>query len=160
MNEKTKRVLGFLLMKPAMSSRNLTSLGLVAMFFAVYVLAGGTVSPVPKVAVNQSFGTGVIEDRLPAPRADLAEEIEIAPLEQAPKIQRNEKASKASKRFSMFDSEEAVEEAPPIVKNNDSLDEAKAALDTLSADDLPEAPVEEDSDGLSSIEKRLKKLGK
>lgn len=52
-----KRVFGFLLMRPAWSSRNLTSLALVALFFGVYVAAGGKVSSVPKVKQGSSFGT-------------------------------------------------------------------------------------------------------
>jgi len=51
-----KRVLEFVLLKPAFSSRNLTSLLLVAIFFGVYVLAGGKVE-VPDVKQGANFGT-------------------------------------------------------------------------------------------------------
>jgi hypothetical protein len=58
---KGKKILEFVLLKPAFSSRNLTSLLLVAIFFAVYVLAGGKVE-IPDVRQGSNFG-GVSQTR-------------------------------------------------------------------------------------------------
>ena len=55
--EKAKQVLNFLLLKPAMSSRNLTSIALVALFFGVYVAAGGKISSIPQIDQGSGFGT-------------------------------------------------------------------------------------------------------
>ena len=56
--EQTKRILGFLMLRPAISSRNLTSLVLVGLFFGVYVAAGGKVEGIPAVQSNTGgFGT-------------------------------------------------------------------------------------------------------
>ncbi len=51
-----KNVGNFLLLKPAFSGRNLTSLALVAVFFGVYVAAGGKVSSIPQVEATGGFG--------------------------------------------------------------------------------------------------------
>lgn len=51
-----KKLVGFLVPLKAISPRNLTSLGLVAVFFAVYVICGGKIQSVPKVPVGKSFG--------------------------------------------------------------------------------------------------------
>ena len=56
--EQTKRILGFLMLRPAISSRNLTSLVLVGLFFGVYVAAGGKVEGIPAVQTDGGgFGT-------------------------------------------------------------------------------------------------------
>ncbi len=53
-----KKVVEFLLLRPAITKRNLTSLGLVAVFLCVYVAAGGkvTIEP-PKIKPGAGFGT-------------------------------------------------------------------------------------------------------
>ena len=74
---KTNKFIQFLLLKPVFSSRNLTSIALVALFVAVYVLAGGKITTVPKVSNSNAFG-GIEtkeEKRKPVP----AQRIEPAP---------------------------------------------------------------------------------
>lgn len=67
-----KKVLGFLVMKPAWSTRNITSLALVALFFGVYVAAGGKITAVPKVKQGTGFGTlGTEATTLPADTAEV-----------------------------------------------------------------------------------------
>lgn len=44
MNANVKRVAGFVFCRNAFTQRNVTSIGLVAMFFLVYVLAGGKIT--------------------------------------------------------------------------------------------------------------------
>ena len=52
-----KKVIGFLLMRPAFTQRNLTSIILVAAFFGVYVMMGGKVTTeLPKRSQNGGFG--------------------------------------------------------------------------------------------------------
>ncbi len=63
--EQTKRILGFLLLKPAISSRNLTSLGLVGIFFGVYVAAGGKLEGLPAVQ-TEGGGFGAVHNGAPA----------------------------------------------------------------------------------------------
>ena len=63
--EKVKKALGFLMLKPAVSSRNLTSIGLVAAFFGVYLAAGGRIAALPNVQSGDGFGA-VKTDRPPA----------------------------------------------------------------------------------------------
>ncbi|MBL7663137.1 hypothetical protein JNK13_10345 [bacterium] len=52
-----KKVVDIVLMKPAFSMRNLTSLLLVAFFFGVYAMAGGKVTSIPRVKTGGEFGT-------------------------------------------------------------------------------------------------------
>lgn len=57
-----KRIVGFLLMRPAFTQRNLTSIGLVAVFFFVYVLMGGKVTTeLPKAPKEGVFGSGGVD---------------------------------------------------------------------------------------------------
>jgi len=52
-----RKVLHFLTLRPAFSTRNLTSLLLVGVFFGVYYLAGGRVTSVPRVESGATFGS-------------------------------------------------------------------------------------------------------
>ncbi|MCB0344389.1 MAG: hypothetical protein KDD66_04705 [Bdellovibrionales bacterium] len=54
---KVNKVVSFLLLRPAFTGRNVTSLGLVAVFFMVYVLAGGKITTVPTMKPGGSFGS-------------------------------------------------------------------------------------------------------
>ena len=69
---KTRKVVEFLLLKPAFTSRNISSVLLVGVFFAIYVMAGGKVTWVPKVnARGGAFGSVGQEGRaLPGSPAD------------------------------------------------------------------------------------------
>ena len=86
---KAKKVVEFLILKPAFTSRNLSSLGLVAIFFLVYWLAGGKVD-IPNVKQGSNFGSVTSSgDKLtPAPSgiAALHQNSTVAPsnLEAAP----------------------------------------------------------------------------
>ena len=86
---KAKKVVEFLILKPAFTSRNLSSLGLVAIFFLVYWLAGGKVD-IPNVKQGSNFGSVTSSgDKLtPAPSgiAALHQNLTVAPskLEAAP----------------------------------------------------------------------------
>ncbi len=52
-----KKILNILLMRSAFSTRNLTSLALVALFMCVYVAAGGKITTVPpNIKAGASFG--------------------------------------------------------------------------------------------------------
>jgi hypothetical protein len=66
-----KKIANFLFLRPAMTSRNLTSIGLVIFFMVVYALCGGKITAVPKVAISQGFG-GVSTPRQSAPATSLS----------------------------------------------------------------------------------------
>ena len=75
--EQGKRILSFLLLKPAISSRNLTSLGLVGIFFGVYVAAGGKIEGLPAVqegasgfgALQSGSAPALVQDEVETPAA-------------------------------------------------------------------------------------------
>lgn len=54
---RAKKIINFLILRPAFTSRNMSSLGLVALFFALYILAGGKVTWIPDIKAGQGFGT-------------------------------------------------------------------------------------------------------
>lgn len=57
-----KKIAGFFLMKPAFTQRNITSIGLVGLFFVVYILMGGKVTTeLPKMNKGGAFGSGAVE---------------------------------------------------------------------------------------------------
>ena len=57
MNRHVKQALGFVFLKGAVNSRNLTSIGLVALFFGIYVASGGKVAALPNIQSGGGFGT-------------------------------------------------------------------------------------------------------
>jgi hypothetical protein len=69
-----KKVVGFLFMAPAFTQRNLTSVGLVVLFFVVYVLMGGKITTqLPQVSKEGVFGSGGIDGFMkPAKKAATA----------------------------------------------------------------------------------------
>lgn len=59
-SSKVGKVIGFLLLKPAFSKQNISSIGLVAIFFAIYVIFGGTVSTtLPELKTSNGVFGGV-----------------------------------------------------------------------------------------------------
>lgn len=56
MEGKTKRVLDFLLLRPAFTGRNLFSIFLVMLFVGVYIASGGRVHSLPKIKPGAQFG--------------------------------------------------------------------------------------------------------
>lgn len=66
-----KRVVNFLILRSAFTQRNMTSLLLVGIFFAVYVLSGGkvTVTKLPNIKAGESFGSVTASDEAADPRA-------------------------------------------------------------------------------------------
>ncbi len=127
-----RRLRDFLLLKPAVSSRNLTSLLLVAIFFGVYVAAGGKVSTIPEVAPGEGFGT-VTSDRAAEVEAYEEEEVEV----KRPVRKKVTKTKKRTAKKSKVSRKRVIE---PVEEIDDAVEE-----------------VEENSeDDLSSIEKRLK----
>lgn len=57
-----KKVVNFLVLRPAFTSRNLTSIGLVVLFFLIYVLSGGKVTWAPNMKSARDAGFGGVTD--------------------------------------------------------------------------------------------------
>ena len=137
MNKEALKQIFFL--KSAVSSRNLTSLLLVGLFFGVYVAAGGKISSVPNIKPGQGFGTikgeRQEEVRIEDSAADEAEE-EATEAEFVEKKVNSKRTERASLKRKV---KEAKKQAP---KQLEELDAFEAG----------------DDDDLSSIEKRLKLL--
>lgn len=58
-NETAKKVLGFLFFRSAFTQRNVTSIGLVILFFVIYVLAGGKIDAIPKIQTDPGTFGGI-----------------------------------------------------------------------------------------------------
>lgn len=54
--EKLKKILAVVFFKGAFSNRNLSSLLLVAVFFGIYIAAGGKIAPMPNLERGDGFG--------------------------------------------------------------------------------------------------------
>jgi hypothetical protein len=92
--EQSKRILSFLLLKPAISSRNLTSLGLVGIFFGVYVAAGGKIEGLPAVQEGASGFGAVHSSAVPPLEQDIAEAPTPAPGLDTSRLQFGKKGEK------------------------------------------------------------------
>lgn len=75
MEGKGRRVLDFLLLRPAFTGRNLFSIFLVMLFVGVYIASGGRVHSIPKIKPGSQFGA-VETQQVPA-----AQEEAVAPTE-------------------------------------------------------------------------------
>lgn len=132
-----RKLRDLLLLKPAISVRNLTSLGLVFLFFGVYVASGGKVTTTPSVKPGGGFG-GLEESSQPINvRGDvLPRAVETAPRNNTP-------------------SRETVQ--PPRLFDQPQQPSRKAAKEFPSR--KGEVNADEDdgnADDLSEIERRLK----
>ena len=145
MNEKWKKTLDFVLLKPAVSSRNLTSIALVAAFFGVYIAAGGKIAALPNVQRAGGFGTVDVSGKdlktpdkkvQPAKRNTVSKEIEAAP---APKPVKKER------QISLFDFEDSA--AAPKKKVQEVEQPAEEIREEVG-----------DADSLSNFQDRLNKL--
>ena len=61
-----KKVVDFLIFRPAFTQRNITSLGLVGIMFGVYAMCGGKVTWAPKLQRGSSFGSVQVGQQQPA----------------------------------------------------------------------------------------------
>ncbi len=140
-----KRVANFLLLRPAFSSRNLTSLALVALFFGVYVAAGGKVSSIPKLQTGNSFGGISIPDG--APTSDSGRAIDARTTETSAPAGQSKKPVK-SLTADLFEDSTVTNTAKNSAKAKSTPEIAPAVEDLEPAAD----------DDLAAIEKRVKRL--
>jgi hypothetical protein len=95
-----KKFVGFLLPLKAVSPRNFTSLALVAIFFAIYVLSGGKIQSAPKVSPGGSFG-GVRSSKPVAVTGDVAkpekETVATKTRVKSPKVEPKKESADAEK---------------------------------------------------------------
>lgn len=143
-----KKVFSFLVLKPAWSTRNLTSLALVALFFGVYVAAGGKITAVPKVKQGSGFGTindnsGSL-DSAASDQHTAAQDDEPIDLDNGKTIARPAERKPLSLEEENFSLKPKRVEERPIVKSQ-SADPAPAVANKTG----------EPADDLSDIEARL-----
>lgn len=154
-----KNVAGFLLCKPAFSKRNMTSLALVGIFMATYILAGGKISTTlpqmknmmglapsgEKVQDLDSVGTG----KKVMTEEDSKKILGIKPSEDLAARERS-----AAVKGSLFTPEERKqEEAKPVDK--EGLVQGIPRFDRREEVKLEKAERKQ-TDSLSAIEDRLK----
>lgn len=63
MKGRAKQIVSFLLLLPVFNSRNITSIGLVAIFFLVYLQSGGKITTMPRVQNNGTFGGTIVSPK-------------------------------------------------------------------------------------------------
>ena len=140
------------MLKPAVSSRNMVSLALVAMFFGVYVASGGTVTSVPNLQGSSDNFGGITPKtnygQVPASREARPTATGTLGAGQLPAT--HEPAATS-----------AAHEIDPDIFGAGSNSDPKASVVEHSDDVTPPANAndeygESDDDGLAAIERRLK----
>jgi hypothetical protein len=154
-----KKVVGFLLCRSAFTQRNATSLVLVVLFFAVYVLAGGKVTTdLPKIYKTGAFGGKALPVDPSEENADLMPELTQDESQKALGIARSEdrkaRETEINRRGRLFSPDEVKEaEEEPIEK--EGLVEGADFTNRREQWRLERAE-KKPSDSLSLIEDRLK----
>ncbi len=165
-----KKVIGFLLMRPALTQRNVTSILLVAVFFGVYVLMGGKVTTdLPKMQKNGGFGG--LKGAMKPPQKIASDDTTADATDDESEEATDKKSSlqmlglkpsddrKARRRAllgrTLFDKEEREElENEPLDK--DGLIEGVVEKNVHLERRLQRVEKRRDSDSLTAIEERLK----
>ncbi len=134
------KVVSFLLLRPAFTGRNVTSLGLVALFFAVYVAAGGKITTVPTMKTGGSFGSveNVVTDKKDAETTAAQSENSAAqPTGQAVSTRIDSLFGSSGNAGSSANTRPAADKAPAAVKpaagGDKGLDDIEARLKGLGS---------------------------
>ena len=162
MNGKLKRIVKFLVCAPAFSQRNITSIGLVVVFFLVYVMAGGKVTTsLPKMPSSKApFGSLIKKTKSVSSNASSKSSTNLSKRESKSVIgeirsaKRNDIDSKRAKIGSIFTDEERRDleqqeiDQEGLVKGHKFVNRKEKRL--------LEKSQRKESDSLSLIEERLK----
>ncbi len=157
-----KKVVGFLVCKDAFTQRNISSVLLVAVFFGVYVFAGGKVTTsIPELRGAAGLGATDLPGRARLPNPAEADKIPTpeeskAILGLSDSKERAERENRQTNRYKLFTEEDAKElESDPI----DPKGLIKGAQFGPSRREQLKIEKQEkkQTDQLSEIEERLKK---
>lgn len=113
------------MLRPAISSRNLTSLMLVGLFFGVYVAAGGKVEGIPAVQSN-SGGFGTVEKDAPAPLE------QVQPKPQAPAASNGAGLDTSRLMFGKKPGDQNIEATAPEKSGSEKVSSGSTGLDSLT----------------------------
>lgn len=144
-----KRVLNFLLLRPAMTTRNLTSLGLVAFFFAVFYLSGGRIAAVPRITPGATFGGIAQTEQIPSLelRGDVLKEKPPAPEVKQEARQENRRGLMSGvKENGLIGSIKKSFDSTDAQKNHPAEDTSKKSSENVDGD-------------LADLKARLNRLG-
>lgn len=141
-----KRILNFLLLRPAMTTRNLTSLGLVAFFFAVFYLSGGRIAAIPRVSPGATFGGIAESEQIPS--------LKLRGDVQPPAPEVKQEVPQETRRGLMS----GIKENGLLGSIKKSVDSPKAPKKSQAEDTTqdPSGSVDED---LADLKERLNRLG-
>ena len=149
-----RKVVKYLLVGSAFNRRNFTSLGLVMVFVAVYIMSGGKVSTaVPRFQDTGTFGTPAVPGAatVTAPSLPAVEEKEaLKVLGVTPSDERQSREDAVNRRGRLFDGEEAE---PEILDKNGLL---TGDLTNAKEEAKLRKLERRRSDSFSAIEERLK----
>ena len=159
MNGKLKGIVKFLVCAPAFSQRNITSIGLVVVFFLVYVMAGGKVTTsLPKVPSSKAPFGALKKKNKSVPSShnsnNLTKRESKSVIGEIRSAKRNDIDSKRAKIGSLFTDEERKDlekqeiDQEGLVKGHKFISRKEKRLIEKSQ--------RKESDSLSLIEQRLK----
>ncbi len=157
-----RKIAGFLLCESAFTKRNISSILLVALFFAVYLLAGGKVSTLPKLKETSGFGTADYMPKQELPRAT-GSETPVMSNEASKEVlgivsskERLERNDRAVNKYRAFDPDEVTEDEKGrmdpqgLVQGNSPAANRRERMAMERNERKP-------SDALEEIQKRLRK---
>lgn len=159
-----KKVVNFLVLRSAFTQRNVTSLGLVGIFFVVYLISGGkvTLNSLPPIQRSDSFGGVVVEN----PPSTGAEALRLGPdgrMEQDQSkallgVTTNE--DRAAREQEIIKRGRLVEGLAEEEGTDETVDKAGLVQGDLTENRYEEARLKrkerKKEDSLSAIEERLK----
>jgi len=153
-----RHVKDVLLLKPAVTSRNLVTVLLVALMFGVYIASGGKVTTVPQVRPGSGFGTvddervERVKKREAAPVEEVAVEAEPAPQK---KVETQEDIRKRFAENLKNDPRKLSGETPGLTRDSARASRASGIPEVTEPGSAPD--VSGGDDDFSALEKRLKK---
>lgn len=152
-----KKVFSFLLCSSAFTKRNISSVGLVLIFFLVFILAGGKIDTnLPSAKQAGSFGS---MNSPGAPDANNSKEV----LGVVPTENRNVRESANLKEGRIFTDEDAADEADQTIDRSGLITGHKNVYGSEREKRIAEQKERyhrEESDPLAALEERLKRTNR
>jgi len=154
-----KKVLSFVLCSSAFTKRNISSLGLVAFFFFVYILAGGKIdTAIPSPSKIGGFGSGSSDNPLGAMGGSKELSSEVLGIN-TPKV-RADREEEAQAKGRIFNDEERESLASQEIDRNGLIDGSAANKPSRKEQRAIERSTRKEVDPLLAIEERLNRIGK
>jgi hypothetical protein len=154
-----KKVLSFLLCSSAFTKRNISSLGLVAFFFFVYVLAGGKIdTAIPSPSKIGAFGSGETDGVFDLGKVSKDKSAEVLGITRSKERADRENAPLVKGRIFNSDEREVLESEE--IDRSGLIDGSEARKPSLKERKAIDQSTRKEVDPLLAVEERLHRLRK